>query len=298
MSRVREYDQWLGAVTTAQRNLWPTKELTVGDHLFNIDIQCWQVWNGFMWISICPGGGGGGKRGEAEIIVGNAPAGDTLADCDFLDPGNGAGIAAAFAAAPAGGAHIYIRRGSYGPYTSILNIPPNVDVQGSGYGTFIRAPANNPAFAMTGSNSRVRSMRIEGVRVNSGLRFASVEDCDIDGSNVDGIQVRSGCARIIIHKNTIQNSALGGIDIQQSDFCSIKTNYIVNNASYGLRLRADSNMNTIEDATIRNNGANGVIIASAAEDHNIVVDCILQGNVVPQFSDASTTTEKIHLDIL
>lgn len=51
----------------------------------------------------------------AKFIVGNELAGDTIDVCDFLDPGNCTGIAAALAAATALGAgcDIYLRPGTY-----------------------------------------------------------------------------------------------------------------------------------------------------------------------------------------
>jgi len=56
---------------------------------------------------------GGGKQ-TSKYIVGNALTGDTLAICDFLDPGDGTGFAAAMAAANAdGGGDIWVRGGVY-----------------------------------------------------------------------------------------------------------------------------------------------------------------------------------------
>lgn len=67
----------------------------------------------------------------AKYIVGNEPAGDTLAVCDFLDPGNGTGIEAALAAATAlgTGCDIYLRPGTYdttavGAPTLPMELPP------------------------------------------------------------------------------------------------------------------------------------------------------------------------------
>jgi hypothetical protein len=51
-------------------------------------------------------------RRTAKVIVGNALNGDTAADCDFLDPGDGSGIAAAIAALPAE-ADLFLRAGTY-----------------------------------------------------------------------------------------------------------------------------------------------------------------------------------------
>lgn len=62
-------------------------------------------------------GGGGGQTQDHQApvyIVGNAPNGDTAFVCDFLDPGDGSGIAAALAAA-AGvkRSAVWVRAGQY-----------------------------------------------------------------------------------------------------------------------------------------------------------------------------------------
>ena len=83
-------------------------------------------------------GGGGGPPGTAadhqtaKFIVGNELAGDTIDVCDFLDPGNCTGIAAALAAATAlgTGCDIYLRPGTYdttavGAPTLPMELPPS-----------------------------------------------------------------------------------------------------------------------------------------------------------------------------
>jgi len=63
------------------------------------------------------GGGGGGAQTQDHqapvIIVGNASSGDTAFVCDFLDPGDGSGIAAAIAAATGKRGAIWLRAGLY-----------------------------------------------------------------------------------------------------------------------------------------------------------------------------------------
>lgn len=292
MVRKELVKQWLGAVTTAQRDRWPAPILSPGDHIWNTDVNCWQVWNGFVWVSICPGAGGG--KSEPEIIVGNAPAGDTPAVCDILDPGDGTGIALAFLLAPAGGAHIYIRRGTY-TLIATQNVPANVDVQGAGHGSFIRAPAGQVAFIVTGSNTRVRGFRIEGIRVNPTLSFITIEDCNVTNSPVDGIQIRTGCSYIAIHKNIVQGNTVNGIDIQGSDYCSLKSNNVLSNGNHGIYLRNTTTRSKIEDQTIRNNAGQGIMIGAVVDADSIIIDCIFQGNVAPQLTNNSpNTTETIH----
>jgi len=62
-------------------------------------------------------------RRTAKVIVGNALNGDAAADCDFLDPGDGTGIAAAIAALPADG-DLFLRAGIYD--LGLAAAPPGV----------------------------------------------------------------------------------------------------------------------------------------------------------------------------
>lgn len=81
------------------------------------------------------GTGGGGKQ-TAKIIVGNSPAGDTLADCDFLDLGDGVQLVLALAAAGPDD-DVYIRPGTYdlgaGAAVAPIAIPTGVSVRGAGW---------------------------------------------------------------------------------------------------------------------------------------------------------------------
>lgn len=93
------------------------------------------------------GGGGGGSTVdiyEAAIVVGNALAGDTADVCNYLDPGNGTGIQAAFAAAAALAplrVRIYLRRGTYTlSYAALggpLTVPAGCALDGDGEYTTI-----------------------------------------------------------------------------------------------------------------------------------------------------------------
>lgn len=85
-----------------------------------------------------PGGPGADIR-TARIIVGNALAGDTVANVDFLDSGNGAGVAAALAAAAAAltPTDLYIKSGVYdftlaGAPALPLTIPTGLLFRGAG----------------------------------------------------------------------------------------------------------------------------------------------------------------------
>jgi parallel beta-helix repeat protein len=266
-----ERHQWLGAVTTIVRNRWPAHLLYKGDHIWNVDIGCWQVWNGTLWVSICPGGGGGGREGEPEISVGNVLAGDTPADCDILDPGDGSGIALALSLMPVGGAHVYVRRGPYILIVSI-NVPANVDFQGSGMGTVIIAPAGQPALIVRGSDARIRGMNAEGIRVVSGHRY------------------------VVIEENTIQNSSVDGIELNGDEYCTIKGNHILNNSGHGVHLHGGSNYNSLEHNIERGNTGQGILIGAAADQRNIIIGDRLQGNAAPQVIDNGSFTEKAHFE--
>jgi hypothetical protein len=80
----------------------------------------------------------------ATFIVGNAQNGDTLNECDFLDPGNGTGIEAALMAAQnkvsagiTGYAEVYIRAGGYTIDPDAITqwpmiVPPQCTLRGAG----------------------------------------------------------------------------------------------------------------------------------------------------------------------
>lgn len=92
------------------------------------------------------GSGGGGPTTdiyEAAIVVGNALAGDTTVICNYLDPGDGTGIAAALAAAAALAplrVNVYLRRGTY-TSGSTLTPPVGCNLQGAGVGcTILKGP--------------------------------------------------------------------------------------------------------------------------------------------------------------
>lgn len=95
-----------------------------------------------IFIPNAAGGGGGGKEFAPKYVVGNSAAGDTLANCDFLDTGNGQGIAAACTAAAGARGDIWIRPGTYnltlgGAPTVAFAVPPGVTVHGAGEGLVI-----------------------------------------------------------------------------------------------------------------------------------------------------------------
>lgn len=111
--------------------------------------------------------GGGGKR-FATYVVGNQIAGDTLSDCDYLDPGDGSGITAAISAAYSAPGRIIIRRGPYTlPATwTPPTIPAGTCVEGEGASTVIFAPAGDVAtlpwqvFVLGGARAELTDMLI------------------------------------------------------------------------------------------------------------------------------------------
>jgi len=86
--------------------------------------------------------------------VGNALAGDTAADCDFLDTGNGAGVAAALAATAGTTADVGIKTGVYdfslpGAPVLPLAVPAAVRLHGSGRTALAGGPVTGTTFLMT-----------------------------------------------------------------------------------------------------------------------------------------------------
>ena len=95
----------------------------------------WQALSELIAAVEAGGGGGGGPR-PYTVIVGNALAGDTLANCDILDPGDCSTFAAALAIVSGpGGGSVFIRDGNYnvGPAVAVPFVfPSGVAVIGSG----------------------------------------------------------------------------------------------------------------------------------------------------------------------
>jgi hypothetical protein len=77
--------QWLGAITTAQRNLKPTAILSPGDHIWNTTEQQMEIWNGVAWVPIAVGGYTGGSLHLYEDFIG------TVVDPMWTATLNGAG---------------------------------------------------------------------------------------------------------------------------------------------------------------------------------------------------------------
>lgn len=98
-------------------------------------------------------GGGSGPTSPAfapRYVVGNALLGDTTADCDFLDPGNGVGIRNAVNAATLVPGDIWIRPGTYDfnldpAPASTITVQPGIRIWGAGSSTVLVAPSSgNP----------------------------------------------------------------------------------------------------------------------------------------------------------
>lgn len=194
------------------------------------------IWNGDAWA---PGSGGGGKTSPRPVkyVVGNSTAGDTLSDCDFLDPGDGSGIESALFL-PKGSGNIVLRPGFYdlgAGNVGLLTIPPNVDVFGASNNTVIRAKIDGSSqgvFSLSnGSSLRQLQVIAPQPTVPAGgvtaLISISGDDCELSGLLVsinpntgdaltDAVQVQPSLrARIINNyiRSFNANGAGGIVDI-------------------------------------------------------------------------------------
>jgi len=125
------------------------------------------------------GGGGGGDRGYV-IVVGNSAQGDTLAECDYLDNGNGVQLAAALAAAALEtyAPTVLLRRGLY--QVSSLTIPYGVTLAGEGFGTQLFLPQSGAMRGVTMSGeSTMRDLSLthpfQATGTLTGTRFIEME---------------------------------------------------------------------------------------------------------------------------
>lgn len=127
------------------------------------------------------------------IVVGNSASGDTAANCDYLDNGDGTQLAAAIAAAnlstgtPLTTCEVFVRRGEY-TISSPISVGTNVIVRGSQVNTrFLISGANRTAFTL-GTGARLVDLLIRVSAPPSAGTGASV--VNINGSGAALIHVR------------------------------------------------------------------------------------------------------------
>lgn len=210
-------------------------------------------------------GGGGGQTQDHQsprIIVGNAPAGDTTYVCDFLDPGDGSGIAAALAAAGALAAllnppgtptsatilvDVRLRAGRY-VFVDTLDLPENVRLIGAGERQTMIVPPDGTggihpwcAFVTDGPNVTVERMGFmlpalaEDALYAAGYRgVIAVSEADFTGRelllvpdsdatyNIDAASL----ARSLVHV-TIADPGLFLLEQVIIDFSSIPANRFI-----------------------------------------------------------------------
>jgi hypothetical protein len=101
-----------------------------------------------VWVQLVSSTGGSRYY---DIVVGNAPAGDTLAICDYLDTGNGEQLQAALTAAGAAGPKktVFGRRGTYdrgaaGSTGGPITVPASVTLIGDGTTPTVIKGASDP----------------------------------------------------------------------------------------------------------------------------------------------------------
>lgn len=133
--------------------------------------------NGVSWDAI--GGGGGGVRDVAGVVVGNTAAGDTFGvTCDVIDAlDNAAAMKTAIESASSGDV-VYIRSGTYdfrvpGGPTARISIPAGVTVLGAGMGAVViktndtGANHDGRAFVL-GAGARLMDITVEASEPTAG----------------------------------------------------------------------------------------------------------------------------------
>lgn len=175
-------------------------------------------------IAALEGGGVGSGTSVAKFVVGNALAGDTLADCDFLDPGDGSGIEAALAAA-AGGGDIAIRAGSYGPgLAPPFVVPSGCVVRGAGgVQTIItgddesRTVFNCPVNAVLADIAIIVPTGAPGLMYGTevvSLADASARDVTIVAASIDPLEATETLTALIRSSGAQYNRAISRCRLQ------------------------------------------------------------------------------------
>lgn len=135
--KVNNVPRWPAVASTA--NLPNVAGSPTQSSYLEVSDECWVTSGGLYvctvatlgaatWVLVVSTAGAQDKY-EAAIIVGNALAGDTAANCTYLDSGNGAGIAAALAAAAALSplkVDVFVRRGAYTMDPAAVTLPLSV----------------------------------------------------------------------------------------------------------------------------------------------------------------------------
>ena len=120
------------------------------------------------------------------IVVGNSTEGDAAADCDFLDVGNGAQLAAAIAAAAGNNDDVYIRPGTYdfnlpGGPAGPITIPNSTAIRGAGMDHTIIIPViDDPRAFLFGFFGCLEDLRVQCPDDVTGALFQTVPGCVIE----------------------------------------------------------------------------------------------------------------------
>jgi len=163
--------------------------LEADPNISSIDVQQYSLYQ-------APAAPVSGDKRAPVIIVGNAPAGDTDDDCDYLDTGNCAQLATAIASAGPGD-DVYIRPGTYdfgqpgAPATRIV-IPAGARVRGAGRNhVTIRsrtAGGDCCVILVSGDGSSLQDLRLYAPAPTA-AQTAGDAILEVSGDNVDLIRV-------------------------------------------------------------------------------------------------------------
>ena len=145
-----------------------------------------------VWL-LMPLSGGAGPSAALRYfttVVGNALEGDLAADVDFLDPGDGTGIAGAIAALPATGGTILVRKGTYTLTAALTIARSDIKILGEGMGsTTLIGPVGDNLFAIG-----------DGVTLRSNIEIAGFTMVDGDAANFSfGAVIGDGVSDLYVH---------------------------------------------------------------------------------------------------
>lgn len=233
---------------------------------------------------------------------------------DAAGSGDYTTIAAALTAVPAGGADIFVKRGTYS-ISATLNPPAKTTLRGEGDGTVLflaNATNANVIEVLAGATDvTIRNLRVDGNRSNQSgnsnvvkTNAARTNVLDVHAKSANGYNIVAfpGGDDMLVSRCFSEDSRDEGIEFQGASRCRALGNLVLNAGKNGIYVWA--NGGTCADCVVANNVVNGAAALSASYSgiriDDGAIDTIVTGNMVlgggttaPGISVASSTASLV-----